>query len=70
MEVLKIAEEEAPINPRISLKEQPQTDKGECDNEIVFFPNEPKTLLTYRTLDSPNSLITWWEKTTCTTAKA
>ena len=37
MEVLKIAEEEAPINPRISLKEQPQTDKVECDNENRVF---------------------------------
>ena len=74
MEVLKIAEEEAPINPRISMKEQVQTDEGECDNENRVFSQKscffPKTLLTYRTLDSPNSLITWWEKTTCTTAKA
>ena len=37
MEVLKIAEEEAPINPRISMKEQPQTDEGQCDNEKAFF---------------------------------
>ena len=37
MEVLKIAEEEAPINPRISMKEQLQTDEGECDNENRVF---------------------------------
>ena len=37
MEVLKIAEEEAQINPRIYMKEQLQTDEGECDNENRVF---------------------------------
>ena len=37
MEVLKIAEEEAPINLRISMKEQLQIDEGECDNENRVF---------------------------------
>ena len=76
MKVPKIAEEEAPVDPRISLKEQLKTDKGDLANPIrwitktVFFRNGPKPVPTYRTLDSPIFLITWWEKIPYTTAKA
>ena len=47
MKVPKIAEEEAPVDPRISMKEQLKTDKGDLANPLdnenrVFFPMDQK----------------------------
>lgn len=49
MKVPKIAEEEAPVDPRISMKEQLKNVERDLANplgkENRVFPNGPKTLL-------------------------
>ena len=62
MKVPKFAEEKAPVDPRISMKEQLKTVKGDLANPLdnenrVFSPNGSKTLLTYRTLDCEVEVI-------------
>ena len=74
MKVPKIAEEEAPVDPRISMKEQLKTDEGDLanplHNENRIFSQWTKNFTNYRTLDSWMFLIAWWEKIPYTTAKA
>ena len=75
MKVPKIAEEEAPVDPRIPMKEQLKTDEGDLenllDNENLVFSQWIKNFTNVAVFRFPDLfLITWWEKIPYTTAKA
>ena len=75
MKVPKISEEEAPVDPAISMKEQLKTtDEGHLANplnkKIRLFVNGPTIFQTYQTLDFLIFLIILWERIPAITPKA
>ena len=74
MKVPKIAEEEAPVDPRISMKEQLKNVERDLSNplgkEDRVFSQWTKNFTKVKDFRFPIVSFTWWEQFPYTTAKA
>ena len=74
MKVPKIAEEEAPVDPRISMKEQLKNVERDLANplgkENRVFSQWTKNFTKVKDFRFPIVSFTWWEQFPYTTAKA